>query len=74
MIKIKNLTAFATLLMLINFSFAQCDVNKINLGPGIDRYSMTEHFYTNDDLENGLKTFYVSVNFYGDKADKKSLS
>lgn len=71
MTKIKTLTILLTLLTMTKISIAQCDVKKINIGPGIDRYSMTENFYKNADLENGLKTFYVSVNFYGDKADEK---
>jgi hypothetical protein len=52
----------------INSLFGQCEVKKINLGPNMDRYSMTEQFYVNSDLQNGLSAIYFSVNFIGDKS------
>lgn len=71
----KTLTLISILVLMISFqkhSNGQCNVNKINIENEIDRYSMTENFYKNSDLENGIKTIYISTNFFGDKSNDQN--
>lgn len=53
---------------------AQCNVKKVNLEKGFDRYSMTESFYENDneDIADGIKAVFISLNYLGGKSNEKN--
>lgn len=63
---------FLCLILNLNFSYAQCEVKKMELKDNITLSRTSEKFYTNEDLENGLKSFYVSLNLYSDKSNPNS--
>lgn len=58
------LTLFST-----HIVHAQCEVKKVNISQGIDKYFMVEQFYVNKDFENGVQLIFFAVNFIGDKSD-----
>ena len=65
---------FLSLLLFLILAFtatSQCEVSSIQIDGTIYRYSMSENFYKNEDLENGLKSIYFHTNTYKDKITKK---
>lgn len=68
--KVKALLLLVNLVLISSIVFAQCEVKKVTLKEGLDRYSMTENLLESEDYENGLQSVYFSVNYYGDKSDK----
>ncbi|WP_157209268.1 hypothetical protein [Mariniflexile maritimum] len=60
----RNLIIILGIILTVNISYSQCETNTTELDDGRKVISMTERFYQNDDLENGVKTFYVSANSF----------
>ena len=56
---------------LSKFISAQCEVHKTKLNDSTFLYSMSEKFYTNEDLENGFQQFWIHIN--AGKNIKKNL-
>lgn len=63
-------------LMIFGTTYSQCNTYKIPLNDEVSAIAMTEKIYQNDDLENGAKTFYVSVTSIplGDDKSANSLT
>ena len=51
---------------LLTKSFSQCEVKSFQIEGTKYRYSMSEKFYRNEDLENGVKSVYLHTNTFKD--------
>ena len=61
------------LLVISTGSFAQCEVKSFKINDQITRYSMTEQFYRNQDLENGMKIVNIYANSFKDVSTKRVI-
>lgn len=66
-------TYFITLLLLTTRSYSQCEVKSFKIDDTHTRYSMTEEFYRNKDLENGMVLVHIYANAFKDVNTKKVL-
>ena len=63
-------------LIICGITYSQCNTYEIPLTDDVSAIAMSEKIYQNDDLENGAKTFYVSVTSIplGDNKSANSLT
>lgn len=64
---------FLTILMMGQISYSQCETYKLPLNDNVNITAMTEKIYQNEDLENGVKTFFLSVNSIPLEDDKSTV-
>jgi len=67
----RHITYIAILVIFSKFLFGQCEVKKRKVNDSTYMFSMSEKFYTNVDLENGVQQFWIHINIGKDV--KKNL-